>query len=132
MLELAPAPPGAKPRLGHGIKGSFTTSEALAHEAYTQCLSGEINVADIDPSTGSHDELSDWAYPKESELFAVEQIINAVFNQMLEHVGEVLNEQVDPKGEIVSDDQMHALGVLASSLGTDNTVTQLEAGMYAR
>ena len=105
--------------------------EHLSHERYVYAYSGEINRDDIDPVNGSHDVLKDWGYPDDSDLLQeVESLVFGAFRDMLEHVGEVINEPADPVGKSVSPDQMEALGVLATSLGSEYTVSQIEARLY--
>jgi hypothetical protein len=123
MLELEPAPPGAKPRLGHKVKGEFTTRGALDHENYAHFLSGEMNVANIDPTTGSHDKLADWAYSDESDLMLeVSGLIEEAMHEMLEHAGVVV-ETVDEGQLYIPAEISSELAVLAAELGKDHTVT---------
>ena len=98
--------------------------EHLSHERYVYAYSGEINKEDIDPQTGSHDELLDWGYASDSELLVeVESLVFDSFKDMLEHSSEVMNEPTDPEAKIVSEEVLSALGVLAASL--ENNFTQV-------
>lgn len=98
--------------------------ELLTHERYVYAYSGEMNREDINTTTGEHDVLLDWGYPSDSELLQdVEKMVFNAFLDMLEHAGEVVNEQTDPEGGVVSEELFEALGDLAFSL--ENNFTQV-------